>query len=124
MGPSRNPARDARRKIELSERLANERPVCIYCGCAEPALLRRVSRPFLEKHHPLGRNHDPDLTVFVCRNCHALAHERLLDARVDLQPESDPIKQVATMLNAEAVHHEALARTKRKQAALLERAKQ
>lgn len=116
-----NPARAARRKIELSEGLGGERPVCMYCGCAELSLLRRVTRKFLEEHHPLGRNHDPNLTVFVCRNCHALSHEHLLDAGVDLQSESDPIRRVATMLRAEAVHFEMLAQTKRQQAALLEK---
>jgi hypothetical protein len=119
-----NPARAARRKLELREKLGSERPVCIYCGCAEPALLRPLSRKFLEEHHPLGQNHDPDVTAYACRNCHALAHEWLLDAEVDLRPESDPIKRVATMLRAEAVHFEALAQAKRRQAALLERGQQ
>jgi len=122
--PSHNPARAARRQIELCEKLDSERPVCTYCGCVEPVLLRPVPRKFLEEHHPLGQNHDPDLTVYACRNCHALMHERLLDAAVDLRSESDPIKRVAMMLRAEAVHFEALARTKRQQAALLERGKQ
>lgn len=124
MRPSRNPARAARRKTELRERLGTERPVCFYCGYAEPVALRRVSRKFLPEHHVLGRNHDPDLTIFVCQNCHVLSHERLLDAAIDLRPESDPRKRVATMLRAEAVHFEVLAHTKRQQAALLEREKQ
>ena len=117
---SQNTARAARRKTELREKLGSERPVCLYCGYAEPVALRRVSRKFLEVHHPLGRNHDPSLKVFVCRNCHVLLHERLFDAEVDLQPKPDPVKRVATMLRAEAVHFEMLASTKRRQAALLE----
>jgi hypothetical protein len=124
MGLSHNPARAARRKTELRERLGSERPVCMFCGRAEPVLLRRVSRKFLEEHHPLGRNHDPNLTAFACLNCHALAHEGLLDAGVDLRPESDPVKRVATMLRAEAVFFEMLAKTKRQQANWLERRKQ
>ena len=120
--PSRNPARAARRKTELLQRLGAERPVCIYCGYAEPVALRRVSRKYLRKHHVLGRNHDPDLTVFVCLNCHALVHDEMLpEAEVELRRESDPIKRVATMLRAEAVHFEMLASSKRRQAALLER---
>lgn len=48
-------------------------------------------------------------------------HDELLDnAEVDLKPEPDPIKRVATMLRAEAVHFEMLASSKRRQAALLE----
>ncbi|HEV2304198.1 MAG TPA: hypothetical protein VGR93_01645 [Candidatus Acidoferrales bacterium] len=119
-----NPVRAARRKVELSENLGDERPVCMYCGCAELPLLRRVSRKFLAEHHPLGRNHDPALKGWLCRNCHALSHEKLIDAGVDLRAESDPVKRVATMLRAEAVHFEMLAQTKREQAALLEREEQ
>jgi hypothetical protein len=122
--PPQNPIRAARRKAELHEKLGSERPVCIYCGCAEPVALRPVTRKFLVDHHLLGRNHDPNSTVFVCQNCHALAHENLLDADIDLEPEPDPIKRVATMLRAEAVHFEMLASAKRQQAALLERGKQ
>jgi hypothetical protein len=117
---SQNPARAARRTRELRDKLDSEQPVCFYCGYAEIAVLRRVSRRLLEKHHLFGRNHDPNLTVHVCLNCHALQHERLLDASVDLRPEANPVKRVITMLRAEAVHHEALAGTKRLQAALLE----
>jgi len=120
--PSRNPARAARRKTEVCQRLGAERPACIYCAHAELVALRRVSSKYLRKHHVLGRNHDPDLTVFACLNCHALVHdEKLPDAEVDLRREPDPIKRVATMLRAEAVHFEMLARSKRRQAALLER---
>ena len=120
MERSRNPARAARRKAELRERLGAERPVCFYCGYAELVALRRVSRKFLREHHVLGRKHDPDATVFVCLNCHALIHEKLIDAEVDLQREADPVKRVAKMLRAEAVHFEMLANSKRRQAALLE----
>jgi hypothetical protein len=123
--PSQNPVRAARRKAELCERLGSERPACIYCGYAEIAALRRVPHKYLRKHHVLGRNHDPDLTVLVCLNCHALLHEDLLpDAEVDLRPEPDPQKRVAKMLRAEAIHFEMFAQSKRKQAALLEERKQ
>ena len=122
---SQNPARAARRKTELRERLGAGRPACIYCGHAELVALRRVSHKHLLEHHVLGRNHDPDLTVLVCLNCHALVHDEMLpDAGANLEQESDPIKRVATMLRAEAVHFEMLAESKRRQAALLEGEKQ
>jgi len=124
MRASLNPARAARRSTELREKLGSEYPVCIYCGCAEPVALRPVSRKFLRDHHLFGRNHDPHSTVFVCQNCHAMAHEKLLDAEVDLQSERDPVKRLATILRAEAVHFEMLASAKRLQAELLERGKQ
>jgi hypothetical protein len=118
----RNPARAARRETEVSEKLGAEGPACIYCGHSELPALRRISRKHLREHHLLGRNHDPDLTVFVCLNCHAMVHDEILpNAGVDLELESDPIKRVAMMLRAEAVHLEMLARSKRRQATLLER---
>jgi hypothetical protein len=124
MGLPHNPARAARRKTELQERLGSERPRCKYCGCAEPVVLRPVTRKFLVDHHLLGKNHDPDSKVFVCLNCHALVHENLLVAGVDLEPEPNPIKRVAEMLRAEAVHYEMMATAKRRQVALLEGGKQ
>ncbi len=119
MNASSNPARSARRKTELRERLGLEQPRCIYCGFPELVALRRIPGK-LPEHHPLGRNHDPDLTVIACLNCHAVAHELVDDAGVVLEPVSDPVTRVATMLRAEAVHLEMLANSKRKQAALLE----
>jgi hypothetical protein len=82
-----------------------------------------MSRKFLPEHHVCGRNHDPNLVVFACLNCHAVMHELMSDAEVELQPESDPVLRVATMLRAEAVHFEMLAHSKRRQARLLEEEK-
>jgi hypothetical protein len=121
MGLASNPARSARRKVELCEKLGSEHPICFYCGYAVPVALRRVCRKCFEEHHPEGCNHDPDSTILVCRNCHVLLHELLLDAGVNLKTISDPIGRVAAMLRAEAVHFEAMARTKRMQAEWLEK---
>lgn len=120
MGARSNPVRSARRKAELQERLGSEHPFCSYCGYSVAAALIRVRRKPFDKHHHEGKNHDSDPTILVCRNCHGLRHEELLDAGVELGATADPIKRVAMMLRAEAVHFEALAQTKRKQADLLE----
>jgi hypothetical protein len=124
MRRSRNPARAARRETELRERLGAKPPVCIYCGYEELVALRRISRKLLPEHHVLGRKHDSGLFVIACLNCHAVAHETLTDAGVDLRPQRDPVKRVAAMLRAEAVHLEMLADSMRKQAELLEGGKQ
>jgi hypothetical protein len=120
----RNPARAARRKTEQRESFGSEPPVCIYCGITEPSVitLTRISRRrvILESNQTYGRNHDSEATFLLCRNCHALFHENLLDAGVDLRPEADPTKRVVTMLRAEAVHFEMLADAKWRQAVLLE----
>jgi hypothetical protein len=115
-----NPARAARRKTELRERLSVERPSCAYCGYPELVALRRLPGKLLPDHHVLGQNHDPDLSVIACLNCHAVMHELLADAGIELQPITDPVMRVATMLRAEALHFEMLASSKRRQAALLE----
>jgi hypothetical protein len=120
MGAASNPVRAARRQTEHHERLGSEHAICFYCGFPEPVALRRASRRFLDEHHPVGRNHDPNLTIFLCRNCHALAHEQLLDAGVELKTALNPVGRAASMLRAQAVHFERLARTNRELAALLE----
>jgi hypothetical protein len=93
----------------------------------EMPIISLVSQPvgrFTVDHHLLGRNHDPDSQLILCQNCHALAHENLLDAEVDLEPNPNPVKRVAMMLRAEAVHFEMMASAKRRQATLLEGEKQ
>jgi hypothetical protein len=120
MSLSRNPVRAARRKTELRDRLGAERPSCLYCGYTDLIALRQVSRKFLPEHHVFGRKHDPDLVVFACLNCHAVMHELLSDAGIELREVPEPVMQVATMLRAEAVHFEMLANSKRRQAGILE----
>jgi hypothetical protein len=83
----------------------------LYCGCSEIALLSPVTKRFLEAHHVLGESHDPTLTVLLCRNCHYLATENLLQADVSMLPEPDQIKRAAIMLKALSVHHRMLADT-------------
>ena len=84
------------------------------------ALLRKVSRRFLEAHHLVGEAHDPGLTAFLCRNCHYLATENLLRAGVSMLPEPDPVKRTAIELRALSVHHRMLADKHERLAAELE----
>jgi hypothetical protein len=104
-----NPIRTARRRTRQVNRLGTDSPICFRCGCAEVALLKKVSRRFLEDHHIVGEAHDPDLTEFLCRNCHYLATENLLQAGVSMFPEPDPVKRIANELRALSVHHQTLA---------------
>lgn len=79
-----------------------------------------MPKGFFEEHHILGRNHDPDLTVLLCHNCHFLVHEGYLRAGVDLSYEPDPQKRVAKMLRALAAFFEMLAKAFLQWAALLD----
>lgn len=117
MAGPRNPARSARREIEALERLGTERPQCMYCGFAGNPVA-------FHKHHPLGKNHDPEFTVLICLNCHALAHEILRDAGIDLRPVLDPKKQLAARLRAKAIHLEQLAKSTWGEVTLLEETEQ
>lgn len=66
--PIQNDARALRRQRQLGADAA-----CVLCGITTPAVLRRVHRSLLERHHVLGDAIAPDLTVPLCRNCHAVA---------------------------------------------------
>lgn len=119
---------DARLTQRL-ERLGPGPHSCLFCGVEDPILLIRksftrlkawVPKRLLEEHHLLGRNHDPNLTILLCRNCHFLAHEGYLRAGIDMRYEPDPRKRVAKMLLALAVLHGKLSETLLQCAALID----
>ena len=65
--PIQNDARTSRRQRRLGPDAA-----CIICGITTPAVLLRVRRSLLQRHHVLGAAIDSDLTVLLCLNCHAI----------------------------------------------------
>jgi hypothetical protein len=69
-----DPVGDDARRARRERRLGPE-AVCVVCGEESPELLTRVRRSVLERHHVAGEANDPDLTVVVCRNHHALLTE-------------------------------------------------
>jgi 5-methylcytosine-specific restriction endonuclease McrA len=77
--PIANDRRAARRKHALGPDAA-----CALCGEQTPETLSRISHTTLEEHHASGRANDPDLTVVLCRNCHARVTEAQLRLGVDL----------------------------------------
>jgi hypothetical protein len=103
-----HPLKTAKRTAYRLEKLGSKDPVCLFCGCSEPMLLRPVTRRFLEEHHVVGIANDPELTLALCFNCHALITEGLLQAGVNMTRESDPKKFAANMFQALAVHHDNL----------------
>jgi hypothetical protein len=106
--------------------------VCVLCGYSDPLALiakplpwikQRMSPTLLQKHHVVGKQHDGQLIVLLCLNCHQLVHRRYLDAGVDLRFEVDPITRVSDMLEARAAFGEHEAESFRRMAALLRREK-
>lgn len=101
---SRNPARAARRMAEAIERV--DVPLCRYCGNTDPRLVRPRR---IQNHHLFGEERD-EATVPVCLNCHAGAHEALIDAEVPMTCEKEPTMFAGAIFRAFAVHFEILAK--------------
>ena len=73
---------------------------CIACGIANPTLLIDAKRTLFEHHHPLGEEHEPSLTVPVCRNCHALLSAAQLDDGVPLVPQPTLLERLIAIFQA------------------------
>ena len=88
-------ARRARREEQLGQH-----PACALCGCLEFDALIPVKRKLLEQHHLAGRNHAPDLTVALCRNCHARLTEQLRQGGADMKRQTTLLERVVAILRA------------------------
>ena len=123
------PISTAIRRQRRQVRLGEGPRICILCGCSDPIALipktanwlrkHGIPQTLLQQHHSAGQHHDPELTVLICRNCHAILHEGLLQAGVNMRPEPEPILRVATMLDALALFFKMLAAALSKWAELL-----
>lgn len=127
------PIRTARRKVLREERLGKD-ACCLFCGYGCLESLTQVSRKWLESkgvpkdliyrlledHHVEGEVHDPDLLVTLCLNCHREVTEGLAREGVSMHPEKNIPKLVVLILRASAVFFEALAKSYRRLANLLE----
>lgn len=79
----RDPIGDDVRKLRRARRLGTG-AVCALCGQQNPVALRRARRSLLEAHHLGGSANDAQLTVTVCRNCHAVLTEASRVSGVEL----------------------------------------
>jgi hypothetical protein len=95
---ARTTARRARRTREIGSDAACP------CGYRNP-----VGLVLTERHHPLGQNHEPGLTIAVCQNCHAELHEELRAAGIDLKKDDSCKNTLVSVLQALAVFFIALA---------------
>jgi hypothetical protein len=66
---------------------------------------RKVCRLCVEEDHVLGRNHDPYFTEYLCPKHHALKHDQMLDAGVDLRFQQNPVRRQVEILKMEAFYH-------------------
>lgn len=91
---------ELKRLMRQEKKLQNldaDEPRCGVCGNDEPKVL--------EKHHVAGRANS-ELTVWLCRNHHAIASDMQEDLVPDLRradPERDPLLTQAAMLRGVAI---------------------
>jgi hypothetical protein len=123
----RFPNATALREARRIQKLGGVPSVCAFCGYAGRVILvtlkwleaHRVPIPkeLLEKHHPGGKNHQPNLTIPLCRNCHAECTENLLRAGVSMRRAVSERESIALSLEAEALFFEDYAKAQRQKAA-------
>jgi hypothetical protein len=94
-----NFANEAARKQRL--KALYEGKACARCGETNAEMLGAYSR--IDLHHLAGRAHDPNLVVYLCRNCHAVAAAQLKEVGVvDLspKPKRNLLEVIAILLRA------------------------
>jgi hypothetical protein len=106
MNGSHNPIRTARRKAEALAQHGTDEVRCLYCGNIDPLVVRPRR---IQNHHIFGDERD-STTVPACLNCHAVAHEHLTDADVQMTSEREPTKFARAIFRALAVHFSLLAK--------------
>jgi hypothetical protein len=76
--PEPDPIRADRRRARRRASLAAD-AACLLCGIRDIDALLPAGRSLLEDHHVLGRAATSELTVVLCRNCHAMQTARQHD---------------------------------------------
>ena len=95
----RDPTQTSKRRAARQRRLGAD--AACFCGETAPEAL--------ERHHPLGRAHDPELTIVLCRNCHAKANESQRMTGTPMVAQSNVLDRLFACLRAaEAFLHDAL----------------
>jgi len=90
----------------MSDQNEGDKLRCIYCGNTNPLVVRKRR---IVNHHLFGKKRD-SMEVPACLNCHAVAHEHLLDADVPMTTEKEPTKFARAIFRAQAVHFSLLAK--------------
>ena len=96
--PIRTEVRLARREQRLGADAT-----CVICGESALEALGLLSMRLIEQHHVVGKNHDPNLKVPVCRHCHAKFHEGAAQEGADLREAPRFLERLLNMLRSLAV---------------------
>ena len=100
MSKDSNPKRTARCEARQQRRVPPD-AVCVRCGESAPYLM--------EHHHVMGQAHKPDLTIVLCKNCHAKATQGQLREEVPLSATDNLLARVAAIFDALAAFFRFLA---------------
>ena len=117
------------RKLARDNRLGDGPKVCVRCGYSDPVSLIPVTEKWLDQHkvvvprslfqrdHVVGRNHDREFTVPICRNCHGEVTELRRLSGISMRFEPDQCKREILRLEGLALFHESTALALRRWAA-------
>ena len=100
MSKDMNPKKTAVREAKRQRRLP---PNAVCSTCEESAHVT------LEMHHPMGTAHEPNLTVPLCKNCHAKATDDQYREGVPLSATDSLPDRLAAILGALAAFFRFLA---------------
>ena len=92
-----NPAKTAAREAGRARCFGPNAACRDCCENRHPALL--------QVHHPAGRAHDPNFSVLLCRNCHAIATDDQIREEIALGPQPTPQQRHVARLRARATDH-------------------
>lgn len=94
-----DPLKTEVRRVRREDRLGKG-AVCVLCGEPELECLTDVSERLIEGHHPVGKAHEPDITVPVCQNCHLKLHEQMRREGADLRDQPTFLERLLQMLRS------------------------
>src|SRR4051812_6665246 len=102
--PIRNDARRASR-----ERKLGHAATCMLCGEAQWESLVTAPKSLLEAHHVVGNANDVELTVPLCRNCHAKLTEQLRQNGTSMEQPRTILDRIVAILRGLAAFFRMLA---------------
>ncbi|WP_135830681.1 DUF7097 family protein [Halorussus halobius] len=78
-------------------RCRNRDRECVRCGLAERRMAHSDERPLLEEHHlsyaSTGETPSHEITVYLCRWCHAKVHDSWARVTDDVNPDPEAIAE-------------------------------
>lgn len=94
-----DPMSGARRRQRRRQQLGPDAR-CAQCGETDLDVLAKVGKTALEAHHPLGEAHAPEITMILCRTCHARFTAAQHDDGVQLRPAATVLERLVAVTAA------------------------